>query len=345
MTLCDGDASISAVVWASQLARLSFQPSDGDGVTVVGKLNFWPARASLCVQVLDVRPSLSSVLRRFERVRQLLEPTGLFLAQRKRHLPPQPAAIALLTSVPSSALADMLRTAAERWPATRIVLLPIPVQGAVEAEICRAVRAIGARAEALGLEALVLARGGGNREDLAVFDGEDLARALAACPIPVVTGLGHEDDTTIADLVADHRAATPTAALVALLPDRHSIRLELVAIRQQLSRQVAWRLRLEQERAAGHRQRLRQCQPSALLQRHRRQLAQLGQLLEALSPHHLLKRGFCLVRDQGGQVVRSVDQIRADNLVNLHWSDGEAEARITLIRPASGLSQPGRQAP
>ncbi|MCP9772712.1 exodeoxyribonuclease VII large subunit [Synechococcus sp. Tobar12-5m-g] len=332
MTLTDGDASISAVAWATQLPKLSFRPSEGDGVTVVGKLNFWPSRASLCVQVLDIRPSLSSVLRRFERVRQLLEPTGLFAPGRKRRLPEQPATIALLTSVPSSALADMLRTAAERWPATRIILLPIPVQGPVEAEICRAIRAIGARAEALGVEALVLARGGGSREDLSVFDGEDLALALADCPIPVVTGLGHEDDTTVADLVADYRAATPTAALVALLPDRHSTRQELQAIRQQLSRQLSWRLRLEQERADAHRQRLRQCQPGLLLQRQQRHLRQMRQALEALSPQHLLKRGFCLVRGDCGQVVRSVHQIEAGSLVELHWADGKAKARITGLQ-------------
>ncbi|NBW63718.1 MAG: exodeoxyribonuclease VII large subunit, partial [Synechococcaceae bacterium WB4_1_0192] len=135
LTLVDGQASIQAVVWASQLSRLSHQPDEGDGVVVVGKLNFWSTRASLCVQVLDLRPSLSAVLRRFEQVRQTLEPEGLLDPERRRPLPELPAAIALLTSAPSSALADMLRTAAERWPATRIHVVPIPVQGAVEEQI------------------------------------------------------------------------------------------------------------------------------------------------------------------------------------------------------------------
>ncbi len=332
MTLTDAGASISAVAWASTLPRLSFSPDDGDGVTVVGKLNFWAARGSLCVQILDIRPSLSSVLRRFERVRELLQPTGLFAAERKRSLPVRPAVIALLTSVPSSALADMLCTAAERWPATRIILLPIPVQGPVEAEICRAVRAIGARAAALGIEALVLARGGGSREDLSVFDGENLARELARCPVPVVTGLGHEDDTTIADLVADCRAATPTAALVALLPDRHTAQLELQAIRRQISQQLRWRLRFEQERTESSRQQLHQCRPALMLQRKRQHLSQLGQLLEVLSPQQLLKRGFCLVRGDSGQVIRSVNQIEPGSLLELEWADGKAKARITGSR-------------
>ncbi|MGA0162343.1 MAG: exodeoxyribonuclease VII large subunit, partial [Vulcanococcus sp.] len=135
LTLVDESASISGVVWSSQRERLSYQPSEGDGVLVVGKLNFWASRANLCVQILDIRPALSAVLRQFERVCALLEPEGLLAAERKRPLPEMPAAIALLTSVPSSALADMLRTAQERWPATTVHVVPIPVQGMVAATI------------------------------------------------------------------------------------------------------------------------------------------------------------------------------------------------------------------
>ena len=111
LNLLDGQASIQGVIWSSQLQKLSFVPQEGDGVVVVGKLNFWAARASLNVQVLDVRPSLTTVLRQFEQVRSRLEPEGLFDPERKRALPPWPRRIALLTSVPSAALADMLRTA------------------------------------------------------------------------------------------------------------------------------------------------------------------------------------------------------------------------------------------
>ena len=209
LTLTDGEATVQAVIWSSQLRKLSFVPEDGDGVTVVGKLNFWTTRAALSVQILDVRPSLTAVMRRFEAVRARLAPEGFFDPDRKRPLPPWPSRIALLTSVPSSALADMLRTVSERWPLAALVVVPVPVQGAVEGRVCEVIGRLAAQADSLGLEALVLARGGGSREDLALFDGEDLARALAAFPRPVVCGLGHEDDTTIADLVADYRAATP----------------------------------------------------------------------------------------------------------------------------------------
>ena len=322
LTLVDEQASISGVIWASQLSKLSFQPSEGDGVLVVGKLNFWASRASLCVQILDVRPSLSAVLRQFERVRALLEPEGLLDPTRKQALPAMPAAIALLTSVPSSALADMLRTAQERWPATRIHVVPIPVQGAVEEQIRARLAEVVARAQDFGIEAIVLARGGGSREDLAVFDSEALARDLAACPLPLVTGLGHEDDTTIADLVADYRAATPTAAVVALLPDRHHLLQALQQQRLLLRQTLIHRLQRERLRLESDQARLVQLHPRVLLAGARTQLEQRRELLQALSPQRLLERGFALVHHGDGQLVRSVRQVQAGDALQLRVADG-----------------------
>ena len=322
LTLVDEQASISGVIWASQLSKHSFQPSEGDGVLVVGKLNFWASRASLCVQILDVRPSLSAVLRQFERVRALLEPEGLLDPTRKQALPAMPAAIALLTSVPSSALADMLRTAQERWPATRIHVVPIPVQGAVEEQIRARLAEVVARAQDFGIEAIVLARGGGSREDLAVFDSEALARDLAACPLPLVTGLGHEDDTTIADLVADYRAATPTAAVVALLPDRHHLLQALQQQRLLLRQTLSHRLQRERLRLESDQARLVQLHPRVLLAGARTQLEQRRELLQALSPQRLLERGFALVHHGDGQLVRSVRQVQAGDALQLRVADG-----------------------
>jgi len=328
LTLVDEQASISAVVWASQRDKLSYQPSEGDGVIVVGKLNFWAARANLCVQVLDLRPALSAVLRQFERVCAVLAPEGLLEPERKRPLPAMPQAVALLTSVPSSALADMLRTARERWPETTVHVVPIPVQGAVVEQIRDRLRQVIAAASELGLEAIVLARGGGSREDLAVFDDEGLARDLAACPLPVVTGLGHEDDTTVADLVADYRAATPTAAIVALLPDRQTLRLGLQQKRS-LLRQLLHH-RLQQERALqGHRrERLLLVHPRALIARQRERLQHRLQLLQALSPQHLLERGYALVRGSDGRVLRSVTGLKANDGIQLELADGKIEAVV-----------------
>ena len=328
LTLVDEQASISGVVWASQLSKLSFQPSEGDGVLVVGKLNFWASRASLCVQILDLRPSLSAVLRQFERVRALLEPEGLLDPTRKQALPTMPAAIALLTSVPSSALADMLRTAQERWPATRIHVVPIPVQGAVEEQIRKQLAEVVARAKDFGIEAIVLARGGGSREDLAVFDNEALARDLAACPLPLVTGLGHEDDTTIADLVADYRAATPTAAVVALLPDRKHLVLSLQQQRALLRQSLNHRLQRERVRLESDRSRMLQLHPRQLLASTRQQLQQRIELLQALSPQRLLERGFSLVHQADGQLVRSVRQVQSGDALQLMVADGRIDTIV-----------------
>lgn len=333
LTLVDEQASVSAVVWASQLSKLSHQPSEGDGVTVVGKLNFWATRASLCVQVLDLRPSLSAVLRRFEQVRQQLEPAGLFAPEHKRSLPAMPEAIALLTSAPSSALADMLRTAAERWPATRIHVVPIPVQGPVEAAIQARLAQVIAAAPRLGIEAIVLARGGGSREDLAVFDSEGLARDLATCPLPVVTGLGHEDDTTIADLVADYRAATPTAAIVALVPDRQAIQQRLAQERSLVKQVVILRLERERQRLSSLRERLDLQHPTLVLQRLRHDLQHRLALLQALSPEHLLQRGFALVRTATGELVRSAQQVTPGNALSIQLADGQLEVEVKHSHP------------
>jgi len=340
LTLTDGEASISAVVWASTLERLSFVPEEGDGVVVVGKLNFWAARANLTVQVLDLRPGLTAVLRQFEQVRALLEPEGLFAVERKRPLPRLPRRIALLTSVPSSALADMLRTARERWPATGLLVVPIPVQGAVEEKIVRALSEISTRAEALGIDAVVLARGGGSREDLAVFDGVALARCLAHSPVPVVCGLGHEDDTTIADLVADHRAATPTAAIVALLPDRQTALQEIGRSRAHLQRSLTLRLEAARHRLAQQRSQLASLHPIRLLEQQRRWLAQQRLLLQALSPQHLLARGFSLLLDGRGLPVRSLGQLQPGEAIEVQVVDGRVRALVEELLPASTAPLP-----
>jgi exodeoxyribonuclease VII large subunit len=334
LTLTDGEATVQAVIWSSQLRKLSFVPEDGDGVTVVGKLNFWTARAALSVQILDVRPSLTAVMRRFEAVRARLAPEGFFDPDRKRPLPPWPSRIALLTSVPSSALADMLRTVSERWPLTGLVVVPVPVQGAVEGRVCEVIGRLAAQADSLGLEALVLARGGGSREDLALFDGEDLARALAAFPRPVVCGLGHEDDTTIADLVADYRAATPTAALVALLPDQMAERAALLQMRSHLRHVVGWRLQSLRRQLQQQQTRLEPLHPRRRLQVERRRLAHQRQLLKALSPRHLLERGFGLLRDPQGRVLRSIHQVSPRDTVNLQLMDGSLDLLIQRVHPS-----------
>ncbi|MBL6741667.1 MAG: exodeoxyribonuclease VII large subunit [Synechococcus sp. BS301-5m-G53] len=335
LTLTDGAASISGVVWASKLAQLSYRPADGDGVTVVGKLNFWAARASLTVQALDIRPSLSTVLRDFERVRQLLEQEGVIDPSLQRQLPSQPSTIAVLTSVPSSALADMLRTAAERWPLTQLIVVPIPVQGSVAPTIIATLEGLAERTDRLGIQALVLARGGGSREDLAVFDNEALCRVLARYPVPVVTGLGHEDDLTVADLVADHRAATPTAAMVALLPDREAERQGLVQRQSRMRDALLGRILRERQRLQDRAFALQNQSPLEKIRRQRHELDQKQLLLKALSPDRWLKRGLALVSNAAGDAIQDLQSVKIGDQLNIRMSDGTLEARVDQIQRSS----------
>ena len=336
MNLTDGEATITVVCWASRLNQLDYVPADGDGITVVGKLNFWAARASLAVQAIDIRPSLSTVERRFEAVKALLASEGLIDPAARRHLPLVPTRIALLTSVPSSALADMLRTARERWPLAELLIVPIPVQGSVAPQICAALEQLNQVQPQLKLDALVLARGGGSREDLMVFDDEQVCRAIASFCCPVVTGLGHEDDLTVADLVADHRAATPTAAIVSLFPSRDSALQTVRQQRLQLVQQQQWRFKRERERLRQKHQLLQSVQPQTVLQRSRLQLDQRQQLLKALSPDRWLRRGFAKVMQLNGTVLESVSEAKPNDDLVIQLRDGQIGVTVQSVQANTG---------
>ena len=338
MNLTDGEATITVVCWASRLSQLDYVPADGDGITVVGKLNFWAARASLAVQAIDIRPSLSTVERRFEAVKALLASEGLIDPAARRHLPLVPTRIALLTSVPSSALADMLRTARERWPLAELLVVPIPVQGSVAPQICAVLEQLNQAQPQLKLDALVLARGGGSREDLMVFDDEKVCRAIATFCCPVVTGLGHEDDLTVADLVADHRAATPTAAIVSLFPSRDSALQTVRQQRLQLLQHQQWRFKRERERLEQRHQRLHSVQPQTVLQRSRLQLHQRQQLLKALSPDRWLSRGFAKVMQRNGTVLESVNDANPSEDLVIQLRDGQIEVTVQSVRTNVGFT-------
>ena len=332
LTLSDGEASITAVAWASKLKQLDFVPADGDGVTVIGKLNFWSARASLAVQVLDIRPSLTTVLRRFETVKAQLLEEGIIDPSRRRTLPPYPKRIAVLTSVPSSALADILRTAEERWPLSELVVLPIPVQGDVAPIICGVLSRLAQQHQQLGLDAIVIARGGGSREDLMVFDDADVCRSLATFPLPVVTGIGHEDDLTVADLVADHRTATPTAAMVTLMPSKESARQTIIQRRNRLSESKRWRLEQASARLKDRQLLLQALRPAVGVQRRRDQWQQRQQLLCALSPQRWLNRGFAMLNTTKGHPLQSVYDISPNEQVQIRLKDGVIQAVAKTIQ-------------
>ncbi len=331
LSLSDGEASITAVVWSSQLQKIAFRPSEGDGIVVVGKLNFWELRANLVVQVLDLRPSISTVLRQFEIVKALLLKEGLIDVGRRRALPGYPKSIGILTSVPSSALSDMLRTAKERWPLTRLFIIPISVQGSGAKKIQSVLKSLSSSLKVLAIEAIVIARGGGSREDLMSFDNEELCRELAHFPVPVVTGLGHEDDLTVADLVADHRAATPTAAIVDLLPSLKTAQDNCLQRRERLNDYFIWLIRRERQRLLDRTKVWEIQSPVSLIQKKRETLIQKYQLLKALSPERWLSRGFSIVRNCFGRPIHSIHDIAEQEKLIIQLSDGHFDSRVDKI--------------
>ncbi len=335
LTLTDGNATISGVVWSSKLKQISYCPEDGDGVLIIGKLNFWTSRAILNVQILDIRPNLKTVLRQFEIVKDRLQKDGLIAEERKKAIPKYPKAIAILTSVPSSALADMLRTASERWPMTKLFIIPIPVQGNASRKIKLSLNKLAREHKKLEIDTVILARGGGNREDLIVFDDEEVCREIAAFPIPVITGIGHEDDLTVADLVADFRAATPTGAIIAAMPNKEAAKIELKQLTQRLEENYQWILKKEQHRLMNLKIGLERHSPTVLIKKLQLSLERKAFILEALSPEKWVSRGFCIVRNNSGNIIRSVNNVALEQDLTIQISDGEITSKVSSTNPNS----------
>jgi exodeoxyribonuclease VII large subunit len=224
---------VDAKAWRSTAGRIGFVPEPGDVVIVSGTWDFYAptGRASLIVDRMKRAEGGESLLLRLAQLRERLQKEGLFDPDQKQELPFFPRRIAVLTAEGSAALTDVQRTAALRCPATELLLHHIPVQGDDAApRIAEAIAAVDAESERLGIEAILVTRGGGSMEDLWCFNDEAVVRAVAKCQLPVVSAIGHERDESLIDLVADVRASTPTQAIMKLLPDREE-ELEMLAER------------------------------------------------------------------------------------------------------------------
>ena len=281
-SLKDEQAQVRCVMFRHKSQYLDFRPANGMQIEVQALATLYEARGDFQLTLEKMRPAgLGALFEAFERLKSKLDQEGLFDAARKRALPQFPRQIGIVTSPQAAALRDVLRTLANRMPNVPVVLYPTPVQG-VEAgqRIAQAIDTANRRAEC---DVLILCRGGGSIEDLWAFNEEAVARAIAASVIPVVSGVGHETDFTIADFVADLRAATPTAAAQAVVPDRLALRQHLAQQRQHLARAALrqFERRMQQldylqRRLVHPAQRLRQ-QTEQLQGMHRRlRLAQAG---------------------------------------------------------------------
>ena len=276
-SLKDDQAQVRCVMFRHKNQLLGEPVSNGQQVEVLAVATLYEQRGDFQLTVEQMRPAGLGVLyEQFARLKQLLENEGLFAAKRKRALPVFPRCIGIVTSPQAAAFRDVLTTLKARMPGVPVVLYPAPVQGTGSAEkIAQAIAAANRRAEC---DALIVCRGGGSIEDLWAFNEEVVARAIAASEIPVVSGVGHETDFTIADFVADERAPTPTAAAQRVVPDRHALLRGLRDTAQHLQR--AQRNRLQNAMQALDYLQRRLVHPAQQLQRQTQQLTQLQQRMQ-----------------------------------------------------------------
>src|SRR4051812_32944159 len=271
-TLKDGGAQVDCVMFRSRAAALGWEPRDGMQIEARALVTLYEPRGRFQLTVEGLRRGGGGPLfERFLRGKEKLEREGPFEAAAKRELPPHPRAIGVLTSPAAAALHDVLTTLARRNPAIPVIVYPIPVQGPGAAErISAMLKRAGARAEC---DVLLMVRGGGSIEDLWEFNEEAVARAIRACPIPVVVGVGHETDFTIADFAADQRAPTPTAAAELASPSRAELAAGLAQYLRSLTREMRRRLQYAAQALDGCTKRL--VHPAERLRRSSERLTQL----------------------------------------------------------------------
>jgi exodeoxyribonuclease VII large subunit len=325
-TLRDERSQLRCVMWARENRRLRTPPVDGLQVFVLGAPTLWEERGEFRLTVAELLGTDADGAWRlaFERARAALERDGLLDPARRRPLPPFPRRIAVVTSRDGAALRDIVAVAGRRWPAAELLVVPARVQGAeAEADLCRALAIVG---RIPGLDVAIVGRGGGSREDLWTFNRERVARAVAAVPVPVVSAVGHETDVTLCDLVADARAATPSAAAEAVTPDREELAHRLDGLAQRLGRGLRRRGERMEERVARTADRIAAAM-GRRLERGAARLAAAGGRLDALSPLRVLARGYAVARGADGHVLRRVEQFPPGRAFRLRVTDGEIAAR------------------
>lgn len=408
-SLKDEEAVISCVMWASQLRELSTIPRNGDSVEIRGQVDHFPKYGKTQLYVHRITPvGLGSLEAKLREMCEALRALGYFDPARKKPLPAFPRRIALVTGANSAALADCLRTAAERMPAIEVLVVPVKVQGVGAAEeVARAIALLDRAAANLGIDAICVTRGGGSLEDLWAFNERVVAEAVFACRTPLVAAIGHESDTSVIELVADVRESTPSLAMTRLLPARRELAAQLAKdaqrlstalrtraaeerarfklsarheflrkpgdrllreagrladLRRSLARALEARLRLARREQAVRATRLRQGLQEAVPDR--REMDALGRRLRiasetrlrlargrlgsdaarlrAVGPASVLERGFAIVVDSEGRLVRSVAAAAAGGPLKVAVADGVIEAKVVSAAAGEPFEQLAR---
>ena len=323
-------ACLSVTIARRTYDRLELVLVEGETVHVAGRAEIYELKGELGLRASTIeRLGLGDHLVALERLKRALAAEGLFAPERKRPLPRVPREVGILTGADAAARGDLVATIRARFPATTLVVREARVQGKGAARaIVAALAELNARAE---VDVVVLARGGGSFEDLLPFSDETVVRAVASSRVPVVSAVGHEQDTPLCDLAADARAATPTAAGALVVPDVRELALALEATRRRL--RLALRSQVERDRSRLARQgdRLRAA-PRLILERRRAALDRSGARLQTLSPLATLGRGYAIVR-AGGGALRSAADVASGDALDIQLAAGSLGARVEDVRP------------
>lgn len=352
-TVKDESSALRCVMFRSSAIRLRFRPESGMQIIAMGKISVYPRDGAYQLYcnslILD---GVGDLYAAFEQLKSKLAAHGLFDPMHKKPTPMYPGVIGVVTSSAGAAIHDILRVLKKRYPLTRVRLLPVRVQGAeAPAEISAAI----AYANRYRLaDLLIVGRGGGSIEDLWAFNDEQVANAIYRSEIPVISAVGHEPDVTISDFVADLRAATPSNAAELAVPDQDALRQHLDAVRQGLENASRRQLKAAKQRYKSlssasvlndpqkciHIRRetvkLAAAQLHAIQQsntaRSKQKYISLTAKLDALSPLKVLTRGYSMVQTDTGMIVRSVQQLRCHESVNIRFSDGCVAAKIIDVK-------------
>lgn len=358
LTLKDDEAPLKAVLYRAIALRMKYDLSDGMRVVARGRLTLYMPRGEYQLLIEEIQPKgIGPLELAFRQLKEKLSLKGYFDPKRKRKLPRIPRRIALVTSRTGAAVRDMVEILSRRWPAAEIWLNPVRVQGeGAAAEVAEAIGAlnrIAARGDAI--DVLVVGRGGGSLEDLWTFNEESVAQAIYQSRIPVVTGIGHEDDLTIADMVADLRALTPSEAAEKVVPDGNAVldwltglevrfqtdlrrRLDtararlLESARRPCFRRPLERIRQEERQLDEGRERLQRAMQRRIEHLSERLKGQAGKL-ESLSPLNVLARGYSLTRKEGDSVLlHDAAQVRGGERIVTRLQHGEIVSRVEPAR-------------
>lgn len=350
-SLKDDISSLPCVMWRERVLAQTFRAEDGMKITVEGNITVYERGGYYQLSAFLLQADgLGNLFLAFEQLKRKLEAEGLFAQQRKRPLPATPRRIALVTSPTGAVVHDFITVSGRRWKGRQVVLVPTAVQGA--GAVPGIIHSLALAADIPDVDVIVLARGGGSFEDLACFNDERVARAIAASPLPVVSAIGHETDFTIADFVADLRAATPSAAAELVVPDRQGVDLFLRNMEQRIFSRMSGRLTTDKqrlERAAGHpafrnprallqdRRQAVDLAGERILDRLRARLTAAATRLEksegkiaALNPRRVLQRGYALVTQATtDHLLTTAAEARQARALDIQFHDGNVQAQVT----------------